>query len=211
MLEEALTHGVLEEALPRPTWGLRRLPETATFRITPYRPQALRGTEKCAEAKRAMRQILEGALEEVRASEAALSAERANHVRKVLGLPRLARQSHLGRPNGDPEDQKRSLQGRAASSNTASAAAPALAPSRFDRFRRIAPVLVARCAETMKTAASVLKTLRSAYRQARDALKRELKDARIPPGTWWIKEHALAPCEPIADRADPIALCLSLN
>ena len=204
MLEDALTRGALEETVPRPTWGLRTLPETATFRITPYRPHALRGAEKRDEATRSMREILEGALAEVRTSEAALSDERAHTGRKVLGIARLARQSHLDGPYSGPHGQEKTPPGRAAP-------AAALAPSRFDTFRRITPALVARCTKIMKTAAKALKAWRSAYRQARDELKRKLKDVRMPAGTWWLKEQQIAACEPIAEGADPVALCLLLD
>ena len=203
MLEDTLTRGAHEERVERPVWGLRTLPETATFRITPYRPHALRGLEHQAEATRVMREILEGALQEVRASEAALSAERSHAGGKVLGLARLAWQSHQDRPQSHPSGNDHRPRSMAAS-------APALAASRFDAFRRITPALVARCAETMKTAAKVLKAWRSAYRQARAEMKSKLKDVRMPAGTWWLKEQQLASCEPISPGADPVALCLLL-
>ena len=203
MLKHALSHGSLEETVQRPGWGLRTLPETATFRITPYKPHALRGPEYQAKATQATRAILEGALEEVKASESALREERDRGGRQVLGLARLARQSYRDRPKRRTPADDHCLP-------SATASAPALAPSRFDTFRRITPALVARCVETMKTAAKALREWRSTYRQARAELKRKLKDVRMPAGTWWLKEQRLAPCEPIAEGADPVALFLRL-
>ena len=201
MLKEALAQGALEETVPRPAHGLRTLPDVATFRIVPYRPHALRSEAKRAEADRLMREILEGALAEVQAQEAAGMAERRSSSRKVLGLAGLARQSPLQRPRGAHITR---------SEDTGLASVPALAPSRYDAFRHIKPALIARCTALMKTAARVLKTWRNAYSQARVQLQQGLKDARMPVGTWWLKAQHLAPCETVPKDSDPVALCLHL-
>ena len=201
MLKEALAQGSFEETVPRPGYGLRTLPDAATLRIVPYRPHALRGEAERAEADRLMREILEGALAEVEAQEAAGIEARRSSGRKVLGLSGLARQSPLHRPRGihDTRDE-----------DTGLASLPTLAPSRYDAFRHIKPALVARCATLMRTAASALKTWRNAYRQARAQLQQGLKDICMPAGTWWLKAQRLAPCEVLPEGSDPVALCLQL-
>ena len=199
MLKEALAQGALEETVPRPAHGLRTLPDTATFRVVPYRPHALRSEAKRAEADRLMREILEGALAEVEAQEAAGMAERRASGRKVLGLSGLARQSPLHLPRGSRRGD-----------DTGLGSATALEPSRYDTFRRIKPALVARCTTLMKTAARVLKTWRDAYRQARSHLQQGFKNVSMPAGTWWLKAQSLAPCEALPEGSDPVALCLQL-
>ncbi len=201
MLKACLAQGALEETIPRPAQGLRTLPATATFRIVPYRPHALRDEARQAEASRLMREILEGALAEVEAQEAAGMEARRNSGRRVLGLARLARQSPLRRPPSPSATR---------TDDTRLALTPALVPSRYDAFRHIKPALVARCTTLMKAAASVLKNWRSAYRQTRTQLQQGLSDACMPAGTWWLKTQRLAPCEAVPEACDPVALCLQL-
>ena len=135
VLEAALARGAVEETVPRPTHALRSLPARATYCITPYRPHALRGAAHQAEAARIMSQILEGALAEVATQEAAFAHERQLSGRKVVGLGRLARQSHLERPAMSSEPpQPESVDEGAVPKG---ALALALAPSRYDTFRRI--------------------------------------------------------------------------
>ena len=171
------------------------------MRIVPYRPHALRAEAKQAEADRLMREILEGALAEVEAQEAAGMEARRSSGRKVLGLSGLARQSPLRRPSSAHASR---------GEDTGLTSAPALAPSRYDAFRRIKPALVARCTALMKTAARVLKTWRNAYRQARTELQQGLKYICMPVGTWWLKAQRLARCEALPEGSDPVALCLQL-
>ena len=201
VLKEALAQGTFEETVPRPAHGLRTLPETSTLRIVPFRPHALRGEAKRAEADRLMREILKGALAEVEAQEAAGIEARRSSGRKVLGLAGLARQSPLRRPSSAHASRAK---------DAAVTSAPALAPSRYDAFRLIKPALVARCTTLMKNAARVLKTWRDAYRQARSQLQQGLKNACMPAGTWWLKAQSLAPCEALREGSDPVALCLQL-